>query len=254
MSRRSAIQEVERDTSKDWLLTYADMITLLTVFFILLYSMSVINDDKLQELALSVRSGFGGQLKGKGNSISSGGAGRSDEIKIQPFQSIVDDLHKRIEEQFEGSQSGALVDVSPNDRGELVVSLYGAEPEAGESDAVFFERGSASLSPAAIQAIRTIAQLIPADELEIRVEGHTCDLPINTPEFPSNMELAYERASNVVRILRQELSSPGTVTTPVSFGDKVPKKPNTSEANRRFNRRVDIILRPVTKARSRSGR
>ena len=247
MSRSKAAPEAEADHSKDWLLTYADMITLLTVFFILLYSMSIINDEKLQELAVSVRSGFGGQLKGQGKSISSGGSGPSSKLNLSPFQSLEDEVQAELRRSITEVEEQGLIEVRTNQYGEVVVSLFGS-PKGGapaKPDHIFFERGSADLSPAAVRAVQAVARALTGKAVDLQVQGHTCNLPIYTAQFHSNMELSWGRANAVAQILQKSLAKGGGRITPMGFGSKRPLKPNTSEANRRFNRRVDIVIREL---------
>jgi chemotaxis protein MotB len=115
----------------------------------------------------------------------------------------------------------------------LVISLL--------TDGIFFEKGSAVLSPAARKVLRDLAPVIQRSQRFVRVEGHTCDLPIHTPRYPSNWELSVARAVAVVRYLIGCGVSASRLSA-VGYGEYCPLVPNTNEENRRLNRRVDIVL------------
>jgi chemotaxis protein MotB len=217
-----------------WLLTYADMITLLMAFFIMMYSMSVLNLQKFREVAFSIRSGFGGALEG-------GSYGRVPEGKPtirEPIRSevptgrlpdVADELQRYIRQRHLQKQVHTRVE----ERG-LVVSLV--------SDYVLFDIGSADLRPSARPLLDTIAKIIVDIPNAINVEGHTCSLPIHTARFPSNWELSTQRATAVVRYLMERHGIPANRLAAAGYADSKPLVTNDTEANRRRNRRVDIVI------------
>ncbi len=218
-----------------WLLTYADMITLLMAFFIMLYSMSVLNMAKFRQLAISVRSGFGGEVEGKGISIVSPGTalsltpGIGPQAPPTPLQKVEEEVSRYI------TQKGLsrVVSVHQEPRG-LVVSF--------RSDHLLFNRGSAELRPAAQEMLKQVMEKIRPLDYPVRVEGHTCSLPIHTAQFPSNWELSTARATNVVRYLIAESGFPSKLLSAAGYADIHPVAPNTTEESRMRNRRVDIVV------------
>lgn len=218
-----------------WLLTYADMITLLVAFFIMMYSMSVVSLAKFEKLAVSVRGGFGGQTTGMGDTIIKKGyrtppvPGVTEEGEMAVLGKIRHKITDYAQRKGLGSSIRAYVD----ERG-LTVS-FGSEQ-------VLFDIGQATLKPKAKVVLHGIMKMLRDLSNPIRVEGHTCDLPISTPQFPSNWELSTTRATNVVRYL---IAAEGVTPTRLSaagYGDSRPRVPNSSESNRALNRRVDLVV------------
>ena len=232
---RGTIGGHEGGGSLRWVLTYSDMITLLMAFFILLYSMSILNLNKFREVAVSIRSGFGGLEPGQGRSV----LGSSGQFGIKPSPitgesigvpwRVVQRLQRFVREQdLERS-----VRLRADARG-LVISLV--------TDKVLFARGQAELSQAAARIIDGIASVLREIPNQIRIEGHTCDLPVASDKYPSNWELSTARATRVVRhLIERDRISPERLSA-AGYADSKPLVPNTSEGNRALNRRVDIVI------------
>ncbi|MBI3911647.1 MAG: flagellar motor protein MotB [Armatimonadetes bacterium] len=216
-----------------WLLTYADMITLLLAFFIMLYSMSILNIGKFNQLALSVRSGFGGPLEGAGASLTYGGM--ANKVEIAPLQVAVENLAVLVDRQVHDLHLERAVSVR-RERNAVVISLY--------ADALRFPVGQATLSEACRRALHRIGRVLAAQPASIRVEGHTCNIPIQTALFLSNWELSAARAGAVARYLVEQVGIAPSRVIAVAYGDTRPRYPNDSETHRRLNRRVDLVVVP----------
>ncbi len=217
-----------------WLLTYADMITLLMAFFILMYSMSIINLAKFKEVAISIRSGFGGSLEGGSGLLTHPTGQRTIRGERFPEESrsiaeVADQLEQYIKERDLTESMRTVIE----ERG-LVISI--------SSDNMLFPIGSARLRPDAEEILHEIAGIIKSVSNKILVEGHTCDLPINTLEFPSNWELSAARSSRVIRYLIEEYDISPKRLAAAGYADTKPVAPNISEVNRRLNRRVNIVI------------
>lgn len=218
-----------------WLLTYADMITLLMAFFIMLYSMSVLNLSKFQQVAVSIRSGFGGLVEGQGRSI----LGSSGQFSIRPSIIPGDSVGvpwqvvQKIQALVKEKHLQKVVNLRVDQRG-LVVSLV--------TDKLLFAKGQAEISPTAKKVIRSIAETLRDIPNEIRVEGHTCDLPVVSDRYPSNWELSTARATMVIRYLIEGVGIPPERLSAAGYADSKPIVPNTCEKNRALNRRVDIVI------------
>lgn len=224
--------------SMRWLLTYADMITLLMAFFIMMYSMSVMNLEKFREVAFSIRSGFGGPMQGGQSILNYQTHGESATPSISdPEQSggagALPGAAKEIEQYVKQHQLGKFVRVRAERRG-LVVSLI--------TDEVMFGRGRAELRPKARQVLAQVAGIARKLPNLIAIEGHTCDLPIRTAQFPSNWELSTARAATVVRFLIEQGGLPARRLSASGYADSRPLVANDSEAHRTLNRRVDIVI------------
>lgn len=221
-----------------WLLTYADMITLLMAFFIMMYSMSVLNLEKFREVAFSIRSGFGGPLEGGPGMLNfpqrkDGLMPNLNDISESSGLGAIPGVAREIEQYIRGQGLSQVVRLRVEERG-LVVSLV--------TDQVLFDIGRAELRPQAKQILRKVAQIVREIPNEIAVEGHTCDLPIRTAQFPSNWELSTARATTVVRFLIEQNGIPPGRISAAGYADSRPLVPNDSEAHRVLNRRVDIVI------------
>ena len=230
--------EESHGNSDRWLLTYADMITLLMAFFIMMYSMSVLNLSKFHEAAISIRSGFGGIARGQGKSV----LGSSGSFSAQPTPirkgelagaawRAVTPLVDYIEQD---SKLRNTVKVVEDQRG-IVVSVL--------TDDMLFKPGSAQISDGANPLLGKIAEMLYKTANNIRIEGHTCDLPPrDRAGFPTNWELSTARATNVLRYFVEQKGLDARQFSVAGFAGLRPMFPNTSEANRRRNRRVDIVI------------
>lgn len=221
--------------SMRWLLTYADMITLLMAFFIMLYSMSVLNLSKFQQVAISIKSGFGGLVDGQGKSI----LGSSGQFSVKPSPisgdtvGVSPQIMQRLTTLIKDVKNKNAISMRIDERG-LVVSLV--------TDKVLFAKGQADLSPTAKVMLSNVASILGDTPNYIRIEGHTCNLPVVTEKFPSNWELSTTRATNVVRFLIDDKHIKSYRLSAAGYADSKPIVPNTCEENRAKNRRVDIVV------------
>lgn len=204
-----------------WLLTYADLITLLLIVFIVLYSVARQDVSKFRELAQYLRAAFGGVLQ-QGPTFLQGQGDR-----------IIPDLVTRISQQVEGTGAGASARVFRNERG-IVVRLM--------TDNVLFDLGSAAVKPETQAILDAIAPAMRESKFPILVEGHTDDLPIRGGPYMSNWELSTARASAVVRYLIGKGSIPAKRLAAAGYAEYHPVVPNNSSANRMRNRRIDIVI------------
>jgi len=246
-----------------WLVSYADFITLLFAVFVTMYAMSQTDKKKVEEVAASLRESFGYSSQA---AAGQKGVLHSQDIKpipaIKPEMAVIPMINKMPpagprqggmdkgrgkgkaeEKEFKEIQSaieaylikhGAQnkVSLSITRRG-LVVSLK----EAG-----FFDSGSAVIKPAGYQLLNTIIEAMTQYSNPMRVEGHTDNIPISTPLFPSNWELSVSRATNVLRYLQKNFDvEPGKLSA-TGYGEFRPTAENTTTEGRAKNRRVDIVL------------
>ena len=218
----------KHDNLERWLLTYADMITLLTAFFLMMYSMSVVSKGKFTAMAASVRSGFGSVLNGGDGILNNSGA-PSAKKTLTPYQESMQNLRLYVEQ----NNLKGKITARSDERG-LVISLA--------ADNLLFERGQARILPQNSGALDKVAQIIKSVTNQVEIEGHTDDLPIHTAQFPSNWELSAGRAAAVLRQMTEQNGLPGTRFRAAGYADTKPLAPNTTEANRARNRRVDIVI------------
>lgn len=214
-----------------WLLTYADMITLLTAFFLMMYSMSVMSKGKFSVLASSVRSSFRSTTPHLGGAAANNGGspGSANGNSARQFEDGVRKINAFVEQH----QLSGQVSLRSDERG-LVISVL--------ADKMLFERGKAQLGVNSEPVLDSVAALIKSTPNQVQVEGHTDDLPIHTPQFPSNWELSMARAGAVLRYFTDQCQIPSVRFAAAGYADTHPLLPNISEANRSRNRRVDIVL------------
>ncbi|HEX2950478.1 MAG TPA: flagellar motor protein MotB, partial [Armatimonadota bacterium] len=180
MARKRKKADEGHENSERWLLTYSDMITLLMAFFIMMYSMSVLNLTKFQQVAIAIRSGFGGVVKGGGEHLMDNPAGRKT-IKVENGSFDSDSMQEtlgKLNDFVIGKGMQKEVQVSDEPRG-IVITLA--------AEGLLFQRGSAELTDKAAPVLDKVVDVLKATpKKKIMVEGHTCNMPINSPIFPSN--------------------------------------------------------------------
>lgn len=242
MARRRRLSSDESDknshnsgNSLRWVLTYADMITLLLAFFLMLYAMSILNLNKFQQVAGSIRSGFNGTRVGQSPTVP----GKNGAFSIKPIPGVGKPVNinwpveNKIRNIVKERGFGKMVKLRNDERG-LVISLV--------TDKAIFTRGQADMSPTTRQVIDAVVKPIKAISNKVIVEGHTCDLPIQSDKYPSNWELSTARAASVIRYLIEEVGIAPERLSAAGYADSKPLVPNNSESNRAQNRRVDIII------------
>lgn len=211
-ARKSSALKDESTAGEEWLTTFADMMTLLMTFFVLLFSMSTIDPVKLQQ--------FGESLG-------------TEEGSTRPSEKLVSlsEISRDIQQVIAQEELGSMVQVSMTSRGVTM----------GIASDLAFGVGSADLSG---QIQDFLSRLIPTMQqatYNIAVEGHTDNVPIRSPRFPSNWELSASRASAVIRFLVEEGVAADKLRA-IGYGDTRPKASNDTEAGRSKNRRVDITF------------
>jgi chemotaxis protein MotB len=220
--------------SERWLLTYADMITLLMAFFIMMYSMSILNLEKFKSVAISIRSGFGGKMDGGAHLLTHPEGQRSvQQAPVLEENKSMQETAQELEEYIDTHNLGGSVQVRVEERG-LVISIL--------TDNMLFPIGSSEPQPITKPILDRVAKIIKNSTNKIQIEGHTCNLPIHTNLFPSNWELSSARASRVVRCLIEQHHIPPYRLSAAGYADTRPIVPNDTEKHRRLNRRVDIVL------------
>ncbi len=237
MRKRS--EHEDHGSADRWLLTYSDMITLLMAFFIMMYSMSVLNLSKFREAAISIRSGFGGMIQGQGKSPlgTSGMFGPKPSALQGDTAGVSWKVVKPLVSYIEGSGKDK-VEIGEDQRG-IVITI--------SSDKMLFQAGSSDIRPGAYQLLDKIAVVLGKIDNMVQIEGHTCDLSPRSGKYPTNWELSTARATNVLRYLVEKKKLPPWRFAAAGYGEVRPVAVNNSKENRRKNRRVEIvILRPET--------
>ena len=206
-----------------WLVSYADFVTLLFAFFVVMYSVSQINESKYEELT-STLNGFFSEQK---NTTETKQAAEPPSASVIELPTLETAFYQQLLPLIE---EGAI-EVSSNELW-LQISL---------SNRILFDIGSVKPSEQANEVIAQIATIMKDTVNPIRVEGFTDNLAINTAQFPSNWQLSAARASAIVQLLSASGVSPSQLSA-VGYGEFQPIADNSSEAGRAKNRRVVLMI------------
>jgi chemotaxis protein MotB len=223
-----------------WLVSYADFITLLFAFFVVLFATGQSDMRKKVELAASIQSAFNqmgifephSAMPPATQLIGSGGSAAPPIVSL-PLPSTPESMvivRQHIEETAKPEIGRGVIAIHQSANG-LVVSLQ----EAG-----FFESGAADIRPSALPVLDRIAAVLP--ESPLRVEGHTDNVPIHTPQFASNWELSSSRASSIARLLLHHPNVHAEQMSVAGYAEFHPAASNATLEGRARNRRVDIVL------------
>jgi len=241
MARRNRRQEV--DNHERWLISYADFITLLFAFFVVMYAISSVNENKYKVFSASLTTAFGGE-----------GAAKSDTItplneQDQLLKSLVDRRNSRVIER-QRKQQEYLRNVVKNlnqimaplvTSGQVAVSQTSRGVVLEINASALFNQGDAALRGEAIKTLVEVARMLGQGDQAIEVEGYTDDVPISNPRFPSNWELSSARASSVVRLFIEQGVEAGRLTA-VGSAANHPVSPNDTAEGRARNRRVTVTI------------
>jgi chemotaxis protein MotB len=238
MARRKPFEE-SHENHERWLISYADFITLLFAFFVVMYAVSVVNVGKYKVLSDALGAAFGGR----------GAAGQTSsavELEALPLSNII--AHKRLESARRDRErlqllarqlQSSLAPLVSTGKVRITQASRGVTVEINAS--VLFREGDAALAGNARETLQAVAGLLKNDSHAIEVEGHTDTTPIGNAAFPSNWELSAVRASTVVRlfiasgVLDRRLAAIGR-------GANVPVASNGDPAGRARNRRVAVTI------------
>ncbi len=246
-----------------WLLTYADMITLLMALFIVMWSMSTVNISRFAALKASLKEAFNGHLAEGGASIQNGAEGilpdqshivaanKAAPISIadtspvenppNPMEQLsaadlenLRQLRRQIEKYAKTHGLAGKIVSEIDERG-LVIRVV--------TDDLLFDSGHAALRPSAGSVLGAVARMVSTESKgnPIRVEGNTDNVPISTREFRSNWDLSSGRATAVMDYLLEHGLDPKNASV-AGYADQRPVASNATAAGRSLNRRVEIVV------------
>ena len=242
MARLRPPRRYDFENHERWLISYADFITLLFAFFVVMYAISSVNEGKYKTFGASLTSAFGGSSRLE--TIST-----VNEQGIL-LKALVDRRNYRQAEERQRKQQEFMQIVAKNltqvmshlvKNGQVKVTTTKRGVELEISASVLFREGEASLQDEAARILAEAAQVLVQSDQAIEVEGHTDSTPINTPQFPSNWELSSARASSVVHLFIQHGVAAKRLTA-VGSADNLPVASNDTPEGRSHNRRVTVTL------------
>lgn len=212
--------EQESSSGGGWITTYADMITLLMCFFVIMYSASEPSQSKWEQLK---------------------GGIESDVMNVENPTPLAD-LYNALEAKYDNPE---------NDNPDLTIDFESKGIVISMGSGSLFESGEAKLKPEGLGIVKALGQELEERlkiySLIIDVEGHTDDVPINTFKFPSNWELSSSRSASVVKEFT-DLGLDTKIVRAIGHADSFPLKPNRDDSgvaiasNMALNRRVDVIV------------
>jgi chemotaxis protein MotB len=236
-----------------WLVSYADFITLLFAFFVVLFASSHRDARKTALLSAAIHGAFQqldaipGDKSAQFNELATNpkveNAVSSQELsKIASCAAMPEAQHgSGIDvEQLRRELENALGSEIKNHEVEMRLTPVGFVVSLKEPG--FFRSGEAHLLPVAVNKLTLIANILNQHGFELRVEGHTDNKPIHTAEFRSNWELSTARATEVVRMLIEELNFDPARVSASGFGEYHPLDSNEAPEGRQRNRRVDLVV------------
>ncbi|MFP4661036.1 MAG: flagellar motor protein MotB [Halanaerobiales bacterium] len=232
MPRRKKKQEESQPGSPAWMTTFGDMMTLLLVFFVLLYSFSIMDLEKFEGFISALQSKLGvlegGTTISDENRVSRGSQGQDFNPDNANFQKVMGELRQYIDEQ----ELNDRVKLEVNERG-LVVRLTGQ---------ILYDLGRAEIKSEGREVLNQVADSIIGVPNDVVVEGHTDDWPISTERFPSNWELSTTRATNVIRYFIEEHNINPARLSAAGYSEYRPLVDNETAIMRARNRRVEIVV------------
>jgi chemotaxis protein MotB len=246
-------EHAAHENHERWLVSYADFITLLFAFFVVMFASTQADKEKARQVSQSVKEALEqGQLSaavanvlGRGKHESARPPQNPDRVNesenLPPLPPAVvtaphpADLAKTVEILKAGLAAevkGGKVGLKLEGRG-LVISLH---------ESAFFGSGDDAVAPASLSILAKIAAEAQAMSNPIRLEGHTDSIPIHNPRFRSNWELSAARAIAMMELLRERFAIPAERMSIAGYADNAPADTNETPEGRARNRRVDLVV------------
>ncbi|MGL5616272.1 MAG: OmpA family protein [Sarcina sp.] len=235
--RRKKSTEAERKTG-GWLASFADTMTLLMTFFILLYSMASVEESKILSMANALQEILQGQKKDAifNYDLENGEApivGGENQLELELPVDEEDYTYEELKKYIEGNNLESLMDVNKTERG----------VELQLSDSILFPSAKAILREESKVVLGKVAEVAINTKTDIIIEGHTDNRPISNGQFESNWELSTQRAVNVVKYFISDKKVKPERLSAVGYGEYKPIASNDTENGRSSNRRVTILFK-----------
>lgn len=248
MARRK--KEEEHENHERWLVSYADFITLLFAFFVVMYAISSVNEGKYRVMSGSIIEAFNKPDSVSKVEYSTNSAGSSQPNRIVmdlPAKPQVKPDTPKIEAAKSGAEMKEVVDnlqnvlepLLKNGLVKLTLTNRGISIEINAS--LLFSPAQATLSQEAVTVLQAVAKVLVTDTHQIQIEGHTDNLPIASPVFPSNWELSTARASSVIRLFTDNGIAKARMVA-IGYADNRPLDNSDTPEGRAKNRRVTVMV------------
>ncbi len=237
-------REEEHENHERWLVSYADFITLLFAFFVVMYALSSINEGKYRVLSNSLTNAF------RNVPVNTASQAQTPQMQLPPTRAVPTPKPNAQQEKMKQQQREKMKNMAKDimealsplvQQGKVRVLETSRGVTIEIADSALFSVGQAILNPESTRALRAVAEVIATAEFPVTIEGHTDNSPIKTPQFPSNWELSAVRATTVLRIFADAGVPPDRLTA-IGYGDTRPVESNDTIVGRARNRRVSIQI------------
>lgn len=244
MARRK--REEDHDNHERWMVSYADFITLLFAFFVVMYALSSVNEGKYRVLSDSMVSAF--------RNVHINTSSQVPLMTIPPIQ-IQKSTAVRAQEAARQRQRDKMRNVAKDimevmapliEQGKVRVIETSRGVSIEINDSILFSPGQALLQPPLVKAMQGIAEVLAPTDFPVIIEGHTDNVPIRNAQFPSNWELSAVRATTVLRLF-SDAGVAAERLTAIGYADTRPVEPNLLADGRARNRRVTILIESAMK-------
>jgi chemotaxis protein MotB len=226
----------EHENHERWLVSYADFITLLFAFFVVMYSISSVNVGKYRTVSESIKAALNPivsppsaptplALSASKAALTAPDSPGSKEVAIRKLRNLVKGI--------KASPQLAMVRITEKMNGDIVITI---------PDQLLFNSGEAAVRPEALRFLEGLGTAIIELNRHTRIEGHTDNVPIRTAQFPSNWELSSTRAVMVVRVLSELYGVPADHLAAVGHAETRPVTANADAEQRAKNRRVEVVI------------
>ncbi|ANB02810.1 flagellar motor protein MotD [Ectothiorhodospira sp. BSL-9] len=255
-----------------WAIPYADLLVLLLAFFVVMYAISSVNEGKYRVLSESLVNAFGTPPRAV-DPIQVGEPTRAPRPAILETPPLTAPIEMP---EMTRSLESMLADVDVEGLAEAVAGINFMADEISEAmrplieagmidvgrdrlwievqinTSILFASGSANLASEAVPVLETLAEILSRFPVRVHVEGHTDNIPISSPVYPSNWELSSGRAATVVNLLARNGLDPDQMAA-IGFGEYRPIATNETPEGRRDNRRVNIVILAGKRPRAEDG-
>lgn len=261
--RRKYLDQRQSDNHERWLVSYADFITLLFAFFVVMYALSTVSEGKYRVLSESLGSAFGGSAPERIPSALAPQEPPAQEPQVHeppPQEPQVQEptLREDVQPAFETVKPAELPGIQREQMrgiaqdilkildslvrdGQVKVTQSNRGISVEINASVLFASGQAQLRPESGRALQQVAKVLAPTGQGIQVEGYTDDVPISTALFPSNWELSAARASSVVRLFSENGVAEQRLSV-IGYGPNRPATGNETPEGRARNRRVTVMI------------
>ncbi|MCP4575721.1 MAG: OmpA family protein [Deltaproteobacteria bacterium] len=235
-TKSTKLQMEDDEDNTGWIVTFSDLMTLLLVFFVLLYSISTLNEAKFKKAMTSIQISLGEKAPAvRLIDLMNEPAQKSKVVSLEDLSGMRSrelDMVQRIREFIEKRGLAKNIGVSL-ENGKVVIRITGT---------VLFKSGIAMLNDKAPPIMNEISEIVNEfKDFKVNIKGHTDNMAIATRQFPSNWELSAVRATTVLRYLIEKGISADRLTA-TGYAELLPLVPNNTEENRQNNRRVEFVL------------